>query len=101
MVVASGCSNSNHNNDPKQVGTIQCINNSKNSYSVSIKGNTSTSFTLYGQTSKTISVEVGYYSIHVKQLSGYVFYPTEEDYNGYVQYQKSLIVSFPQSGVNN
>lgn len=78
----------------KQYGTIQCINNNSDPYIVTIKGNTSLSFTLEARKSITKSVEVGYYDVHVKQKSGYLFYPTEKDYEFYVQDNQNHVISF-------
>ena len=79
---------------PIEYGTIQCINNSKHPFSITIKGNTPMTFTLEGKTSVTKKVEVGYYTIHVKQQSGYLLYATENDYEGYVTKNNNYIVSF-------
>lgn len=79
---------------PVEYGTIQLVNNSKYPFSITIKGNTPSTFSIQGQTSITKTVEVGFYNIHVKQQSGYIFYATESDYEGYVTKGQNLIVSF-------
>lgn len=89
-------SGSNTNTNPgtttKQTGTIQCINNTDDSYSVEIEGNTSYTYTLRGGYSNTITVEYGYYSITATQLNGYVFYPTVKKYSGYVNSSSNKII---------
>jgi len=94
----TGCSDRNSPYTPventKKYGQIQVLNNSSSPYTVTIKGNTSSSFTLNGQQSITKTVEVGFYHVHVKQQSGYIFYPTEHDYEFYVKENQTSIVSF-------
>lgn len=95
-MVLVGCSDRNSPTNPasKKYGYIQVINNSSSPYTVSIKGNTSMSFSLNGGTSTTKTVEIGYYNVHVKQQSGYLIYPTEHDYEFYVNENKTQIISF-------
>lgn len=80
--------------EPTEYWILQCVNNSKYPFTVTIKGNTSTSFVLDGQKYINQKVEVGYYRVHVKQNSGYWLYPTEADYEGYVTSSEMLVVSF-------
>lgn len=93
-----GCTERNtpHNyGEPSvQTGYIQCLNNTSDPYIVTIKGNTSYNFTLESRKSITKTVEIGYYNVHVKQQSGYLFYATEKDYEFYVTANKTNIVSF-------
>ena len=93
-----GCKDRNSPSEPektaKQYGKIQIINNHTDPYTVTVKGNTSSSFMLYGNKYQTISVEVGYYNVHVKQFSGYILYPTEKDYELRVYANKQEVISF-------
>lgn len=96
-VVLIGCSDRNSPSNPastKKYGYIQVLNNSSSPYTISIRGNTSLTFTLNGNQSITKQVETGYYNVHVKQQSGYILYPTEKDYEFYVRENQTSIVSF-------
>ena len=98
-MVLVGCSDRNSPTNPtnptgKKYGYIQVLNNSSSPYTISIKGNTSMTFSLNGRTSITKTVETGYYNVHIKQQSGYLLYPTEQDYEFYVNENKTQIVSF-------
>ena len=97
-LIITSCSDRNSPNasqqSTKKYGYIQVLNNSSDPYTISIKGNTSMSFTLNGKQSVTKTVEVGYYNVHVRQQSGYLLYPTEKDYEFYVKENKTSIVSF-------
>ena len=98
----TSCSDRNSPNNPRETtnnndikyGYIQVINNSSSPYAITIKGNTPLAFTLNGQQSITKKVEVGYYNVHVQQQSGYLLYPTEHDFEGYVKENKTSIISF-------
>lgn len=93
----TSCSDRNSPSNPgtnKKYGYIQVINNSTSPYTITIKGNTPSSFTLNGQSVITKTVEVGYYNVHVKQQSGYLLYPTEHDYDGYVEENQTCVISF-------
>ena len=51
-------------------------------------------FTLAANSYIVKSVEVGYYTVHVKQKSGYLFYPTEKEGEFYVKQNETVMVSF-------
>jgi len=75
-------------------GTISFVNNSSNPYKVYING--TEYFTMNGGTSRNITyLPVASYTIRVLQVSGYVFYPTDETYNGNVTCGGTSTVSFP------
>ena len=96
-VVLFGCSDRNSPSSPSSTtkyGYIQVVNNSSSPYSINIKGNTHLTFTLNGEQSITKKVETGYYNVHIKQISGYILYPTEKDYEFYVNEDKTSLISF-------
>ena len=93
IAILTSCSGRNEPTQQK-VGYIQVLNNTSDPYYVTFKGNTATSFTIQGKYSTTKAVTPGYYNIHVKQQSGYLLYPTEKDYEGYVYEGRTMIVSF-------
>ena len=84
--------NTNQGTTTKQTGTIQCINNTSDSYRVEIKGNTPYTYTLQGGYYRIETVEYGYYSITVTQLDGYILYPTVNKTSGYVNSSNNKMV---------
>ena len=92
-----GCSKNgsvSQREEPTVNGTIQLLNTTNDPYSVTISGNTPSSFTQKGNTSVEKEVEAGYYDITVKQQSGYILYPTTKSWSGYVNAGKTRIVSY-------
>ena len=75
-------------------GTIQLINNSNNAYTVTINGTIETNQP--GKTSQSFTKPFGTYAVHVKQMAGYILYPTEEDFSGTLSASnKTIIISYP------
>lgn len=77
-------------------GTIQFINNSTNPYTVSVSGYGS--FTLKGNHYIKKQYDKGSYIVNVKQNSGYLLYPTEENYTVRLGCEEEAVVSFPGPG---
>lgn len=78
-------------------GILTLSNKSSNPYTVKVtdaKG-LSQSFTMQGNSTKDLNVEVGKTTIYVKQNSGYVFYPTEENYSKTIECMKVASQCFP------
>ena len=48
-----------------------------------------------GETKSYLGMDTGYYKIHVKQKSGYLFWATEKTYTGTLNKDGSLTVAFP------
>ena len=90
VVFSFGCGGSEESNK----GTLQFINNSNNPYSVDINSGDDT-FIMDGKSSREITKEAGFYKVDVKQLSGYILYPTEKSYTGTLKKSDKLIFSFP------
>lgn len=96
FIVAVSCAfiSCSDRNNPISYGSIQCINNNSDPYYVTINGNTPLKFTQNAKTTITKKVEYGYYTIYVKQASGYLLYPTEKEFNFYVKSGKNSVVSY-------
>lgn len=77
-------------------GTIRFVNNSSNPYTVSVSGYSS--FVLGGNKWIEKKYDKGSYIIHVKQNSGYLFYPTEENYTVRLGCNGEETCSFPEPG---
>ena len=80
----------------KPTGSIMLVNNSSNPYDVFVNGKLEIDDMPGGSARELSAKAVGYYSVHVVQVSGYVFYPTELTYSGNVSDQSTLVVSFPE-----
>ena len=78
-------------------GTIRFVNNSSNPYTVSVSGYSS--FVLGGNKWIEKEYDKGSYIIHVKQNSGYLFYPTEENYTVRLSCGGEANCSFPEPGL--
>lgn len=78
-------------------GTIRFVNNSSNPYTVSVSGYNS--FVLGGNKWTEKKYDKGSYVIHVKQNSGYLFYPTEENYTVRLGCGDEATCSFPEPGL--
>ena len=76
------------------IGTIKFINNSTNPYRIFINGVANYDMS-GGSTTYRYNVLTGAYVIRVLQLSGYVFTPTDETFNGSVSCGNTLSISFP------
>ena len=77
----TGCSKDDNEKDAN-TGTIYVENLTADPYNININSGAYI-FNLQSGYNKTISkCEVGYYTISVKQLSGYILYPTERTYTG-------------------
>jgi len=75
-------------------GTITFTNNSSNPYKVYING--TEYFTMDGGTSRSVTyLPVASYTLRVLQVSGYVFTPTDQTYNGNVTCGGTSTLSFP------
>jgi PKD repeat protein len=77
-----------------QTGTLEFKNNSSNPYEIFINGISTISSLSGGATSRVI-VPAGPYSIRVLQKSGFVLFPTEQNYNATVACGSNILVSFP------
>lgn len=77
-------------------GTIRFVNNSSNPYTVSVSGYNS--FVLGGNKWIEKKYDKGSYIINVKQNSGYLFYPTEENYTVRLGCGDEATCSFPEPG---
>ncbi len=94
-VLLIGCKGRNEPSQTNQeFGYIQVLNNTNDSYYVTIKGNTASSFYLDGKHYITKTVSPGYYVIHVKQQTGYYLYPTEKEFECTVKTGQTSVVSF-------
>ena len=81
LAAFSGCSKDDNEKDAN-TGTIYVENLTADPYNININSGAYI-FNLQSGYNKTISkCEVGYYTISVKQLSGYILYPTERTYTG-------------------
>lgn len=81
LATFSGC-NKDDNEKDANTGTIYVENLTADPYNININSGAYI-FNLQSGYNKTISkCEVGYYTISVKQLSGYILYPTERTYTG-------------------
>lgn len=93
--------NPNNPNNPPVVtcdGTLRFENYSSNPYSVTI--NYGHVFRMEGRTYGEISgFDKGDYVVDVKQLSGYLIYPTEERYNVNLPCNGKALFQFPSSMV--
>lgn len=90
-----GCKREKNNEPIIATGYIQCINNSSDTYKVTLDGPTDMIFNISGKKSITQEVTIGNYTITIKQLDGYILYPTEKTGTGHVSSGKTLIFSFP------
>lgn len=79
--------------DPCPTGTIQFINNSDNPYYLYIDG--SQIKQQPGKTTYDHTIAKGTYQIKVKQVSGYLFSPTEQDFNVTVKGCDKKNIAFP------
>jgi PKD repeat protein len=83
------------NSQITSTGNLVFNNNSTNPYKVEVNGVVLYS-SMAGGTSNTYnSAPIGSYTIKVTQLSGYVFTPTINTYNGVLTCGSSLTVTFP------
>lgn len=75
-------------------GTLSFTNNSANPFRIYING--AAAFDMEGGTKITKPYKpIGAYSIRVLQLSGYVFFPTDQTYSGDLKCGETLRVIFP------
>lgn len=102
FTIALGCSDkdsptSNTGADcgARNYGTITLTSNSKNKYSVTISGSSSSSFDMNGKETKSYDATPGSVKIYVKQLEGYALYPTTKETTIKVEQCKSYSWSFP------
>lgn len=76
-------------------GSILIVNNSSNPYDIFINGALEIN-DMPGQSVQNFEKKpTGSYSIRVKQVSGYLIYPTEQTYEGTVTDKGTLVISFP------
>ncbi|MEI6823497.1 MAG: PKD domain-containing protein [Bacteroidota bacterium] len=75
-------------------GTLKFVNTSTNPYHVYING--VLSFDMNGGTTKyKYYVPIGYYTLRVLQISGYVLYPTDETFTGTISCGTTLTTTYP------
>lgn len=74
-------------------GTLQLINNSTHTYDVYINGGYKVR--QGGKTSIEYTYSFGTYSVEVKQITGYILYPTVKTYSGSITSSSDLIISYP------
>ncbi len=76
-------------------GSILIVNNSSNPYDVFINGTFEIN-DMPGESAQSFEKKpTGSYSIRIKQVSGYLVYPTEETYEGTLSDKGTLVISFP------
>lgn len=66
-----------------ELGTITINNTESDPYIITINGRNFG--TIAAQSTKKITTDVGYYSIHVEQASGYLFWASEKTYTGTIK----------------
>jgi hypothetical protein len=94
-VIVSGCGQSGNNTPPPRVtGGIQLINRSSHPYYIYING---ASYNILSSgKSRVVTERYGHYAIEVKQVSGYIFVPTDKTYEVDVTAEQNPIVIFPR-----
>ena len=93
MVALNGCSKDEDSGKIRETGTIYVENLTSDPYNVNINNGESV-FNLQSGYYRSLSdCQVGYYKIVVKQLSGYILYPTEKTYTGTLTKGGTLTVS--------
>lgn len=76
-------------------GSILIVNNSSNPYDVFINGALEIN-DMPGESVQNFDKKpTGSYSIRIKQVSGYLIYPTEKTYEGTLSDKGTLVISFP------